>query len=213
VVLCNGPPPPRPLLEYWLDGAELFVCADGAGYPYTGLPRPPDAVVGDFDSLSGRVLAGRDGPILLQSPDQETTDAEKALLYAIEQGAVEAILAGALGWRLDHTLINCGLLEKFAGQLRLCLAGEESDAVRIGPGDEVAWELPGETPFSVLPLLAPATGVSIGNARYELTDAVIRVGGLAAISNRVADPPLRIAVGGGSLLVTVGRQGWPAADE
>ena len=24
VVLCNGPQPPMPLLEYWLSGADLF---------------------------------------------------------------------------------------------------------------------------------------------------------------------------------------------
>jgi thiamine pyrophosphokinase len=211
-VLCNGPPPPPPLLEYWLDGADLFVCADGAGHPYHHLPRLPDAVVGDFDSLSGRLLQGRNGPRYLHSPDQETTDAEKALLYAVEQGAAEAVLAGAVGWRLDHTLFNCQLLERFADRLRLCLAGADSDAVRIGPGEKVAWDLPHLTVFSVLPLAGPATGVAIDNAQYCLRDATVRVGGPATVSNRVAEPPLRIAVSGGSLLVTVARHGWPAAD-
>ncbi len=211
-MLCNGPPPPPPLLDYWLDGADLFVCADGAGYPYDRLPRVPDAVVGDFDSLAGRLLSGRDGPRYLHSAEQETTDAEKALRYALDQGAAEAVIAGALGWRLDHTLFNCHLLERFAGRLRLCLAAAESDAVRIGPGEKVAWKLPPGTLFSLLPLAGPATGVAVDNAQYPLRDATVRVGGAATISNRVAEPPLRIAVVGGSLLVTVARHGWPAAD-
>ncbi len=201
-----------PLLEYWLDGADLFLCADGGGHPYTHLPRLPDAVIGDFDSLTGRLLIGRHGPRYLHVADQGTTDAEKALQYAADEGAKEAVLTGALGWRLDHTLFNVHLLERFSDRLRICLAGHQCDAVRIGPGERVAWELPAGLGFSLLPLQAPATGVSVANAEYCLENATVRTGGPALISNRVFEPPLRIAVGGGSLLVTVERHGWPSEE-
>ena len=100
VVLCDGPPPEPALLEYWLTGAEFFVCTDAAGYPYDHLPVQPDVVIGDFDALAGRILAGRDGPRFLHVGDQETTDSEKALLYLEEHGFNEAILVAATGWRL-----------------------------------------------------------------------------------------------------------------
>ena len=122
VVLCDGPPPDGSLLTYWLRGADLFVCADAAGHPYDHLPRVPDVVIGDFDSLAGRILDTRGGPRFLQVDAQNTTDSEKALLYCVEVGMVEAILLGATGWRLDHTLYNCALLERFADRLRLCIA-------------------------------------------------------------------------------------------
>ena len=144
------------LLAYWLTGADLFVCADAAGHPYDHLPRPPDVVIGDFDSLSGRVLAGRGGRAFLQVDEPYTTDSEKALLYVCGEGCEEAVLLGATGWRLDHTLFNVQLLERFSDRLRLCLSGYLSDCVRLGPGAHESWALPAGHAFSLLPLAGEA---------------------------------------------------------
>ncbi len=209
VVLCDGPPPPPPLLDYWLQGVDLFVCTDAAGHPYDHLPRLPDIVIGDFDSLTGRILTGKNGPRYLLVKEQETTDSEKALLYVVEQGLTEAVLLGAAGWRLDHTLFNCFLLERFADRLRVCLAGHQSDAVRVAPDQPVVWRLDPGTGFSLLPLAGAASGVTVEGARYPLRNAMIRAGGPATISNRVLTSPLRITLGEGSLLVTVDRGGRP----
>ena len=84
MILCDGPPPPPGVLEYWLGGADLFICTDAAGHPYDQLPALPHVVIGDFDSLAGRVLGGRDGPTFLRVDDQETTDSEKAVLFAVD---------------------------------------------------------------------------------------------------------------------------------
>ena len=134
VILCDGPPPQPDVLAYWLTGADLFICTDAAGHPYDQLPAPPDVVIGDFDALSGRLLAGRDGPMFLRVDEQETTDSEKAVLYALDQGLEEVVLLGAVGWRLDHTLYNTQLLERYADRLRLALAGQQADGVRLSPG-------------------------------------------------------------------------------
>ena len=74
VILCDGPPPPEPVLEYWLAGAELFICTDRAGHPYDHLPQIPNVVIGDFDSLAGSLITGRGGPIYLHENNQDTTD-------------------------------------------------------------------------------------------------------------------------------------------
>ena len=76
-------------------------------------------MIGDFDSLAGRILSGRGGPKFLQVADQYTTDSEKALLYLENEGYEEVVLMGATGWRLDHTLFNVQLLERFAGRLKI----------------------------------------------------------------------------------------------
>jgi thiamine pyrophosphokinase len=197
-------------LVYWLSGAELFVCTDAAGHPYDLLPCLPDVVIGDFDSLTGRLLSGRDGPRFLLVRDQDTTDSEKALLYVIEDGCTEAILLGATGWRLDHTLFNCSLLERYANRLRLCLSGYECDAVRVDPSHPTRWDLPRGTRFSVFAPTHEARGVTLVGAQYPLTDEEVRFGGPAFISNRVSASPLIISLKEGSLLVTVERNGWPA---
>jgi thiamine pyrophosphokinase len=207
VVLCDGPPPPPDVLAYWLSGAETFVCTDAAGYPYELLPRLPDVVIGDFDGLAGRVISGREGPLLLRVDDQETSDSEKALLFLAQQGLAEAVLLGATGWRLDHTLHNINLLERFADRLRLAVSTPESDGVRLGPEETVSWTLPVRTRFSLLPLLGSSRGVTIEGAEFPLLNGDLEPDGLTALSNRVAFDPLLIRCGDGPLLVLVDRGG------
>ena len=209
VVLCDGPPPDPELLAYWLTGADVFVCADAAGHPYDQLPRVPDLVIGDFDSLAGRIIDGRDGPRYLQIADQHTTDSEKALLYLSERGIEEAVLMGATGWRLDHTLYNCHLLERFADQMRLCIVDPYADIIRLGPGSSVSWPLPDGTRFSLLPLNGRVSGVTMEGAMYPLLGETLETGAFATVSNRVAMSPLLLTVGEGSLLVSVDRDTEP----
>ncbi|MBD3221397.1 thiamine diphosphokinase [bacterium] len=207
VVLCDGPPPRPGVLEYWLGGADLFLATDAAGHPYDQLPVPPDVVIGDFDSLAGRLLSGRDGPMFLRVDEQETTDSEKALLYALDQGIEEAVLVGAVGWRLDHTLYNTYLLERFADRLRLALAAQQADGVRLGPGQSVSWTLDPGTRFSLLPLAGRSGGVTVEGAEYPLLGGEVGGVAAAAVSNVVAYDPLLIRAGDGPLLVLVDREG------
>ncbi len=206
VILCDGPPPEDSLLRYWLTGADLFICADAAGHPYDHLPRIPDVVIGDFDSLAGRVLDSRHGTRFLQVEDQYTTDSEKAVIFAIEQQIHEIVLIGAVGWRLDHTIFNCQLLERYAREARICLAGPFADVVRLETGARVSWALPVGARFSLLPVLGPVRKVTLEGAMYPLLAEDVVPGGPAAISNRVAVSPLLISVGEGSLLVAVDRE-------
>lgn len=205
VLLCAGPPPEDSLLRYWLTGADFFICTDAAGHPYDELPLSPDVVIGDFDSLSGRVLDGRAGPRFLQVDDQYTTDSEKALLFLIEQGIEEVVMLGSTGWRLDHTIFNCQLLERYADKLRICIAGPNADTVRLGPGTSVSWDLPTGSRFSLLPMMGAVSGVTLEGARYPLLGDALDPSGPALISNQVFVSPLLISVGTGSLLVAVDR--------
>ncbi len=209
VVLCDGPPPPAELLSYWLTGAEKFVCTDAAGHPYGHLPRVPDVVIGDFDSLAGRILDSGDGTRFLQVADQHTTDSEKALLYLADEGFQEVVMLGATGWRLDHTLFNVHLLERFADTMTICLAGHHADTVRLPSGAKVSWDLQTGIKFSVMPLCGPVTNVTVEGARYPLLGETLVPGGQATIGNRVTMSPLLISVGDGPLLVSVDREQGP----
>jgi thiamine pyrophosphokinase len=226
VLLCDGPPPPYAVLAHWLEDADCFVCADAAGRPYDRLPRLPDLVIGDFDSLhrdpgasiveapdahvpSGDDLSVGEHPALvdglpaLHVPEQESTDSEKALLWALKNFYAEGVLLGATGARIDHSFFNVSLLERFATRMALCIADEYSVNLRLAPHSYTHWELPTGTGFSVIPLSSPVQDVSLDGAAYPLHDAPLAPGGPNAVSNRVVDPPLRVRVGGGSLLLSV----------
>lgn len=212
MVLCDGPRPPFAVLRHWLAEADIFLCADAAGRPYARLPRPPDLVIGDFDALrrddSAHIEQGEDGATVdglpaLHVAEQESTDSEKALLWALKQFYAEAVLLGATGARLDHSFFNVSLVERFAGRMAVCLADEYSVNVRLAPHSFTHWLLPAGTGFSLIPLASPVQEVSLAGAAYPLHDASLVPGGPATVSNRVVDPPLSIRVGQGSLLLSV----------
>ena len=207
VVLADGEPPPPRLLAAHLAIADLFLCADAAGRPYARLPRLPDAVVGDLDTLGGDVRDVPAGVQVVHDTQQDTTDAEKALDFAAQAGCREAVLLGAGGGLLDHALHNALLPERWAGRLRLLLADAGTAAVRVGAGESCTWDLPPGTTFSLLPLPGGARGVACDGVRYPLRDAAVDGRGPATVSNEVAGGPVRLSVAGGSLLAVVRRAG------
>ena len=81
--------------------------------------------------------------------------------------------------------------------------------MRLGPGEQVSWDLPPGIRFSVMPMCGPVTGVTFEGAMYPLLGETLEPGGPATISNRVTMSPLLISVGDGSLLVAVDRESGP----
>lgn len=191
-ILGGGEPPGEAALAHWTASADVFLAADRAALGYARLPRRPDAVVGDMDTTTA---AGNEPPHL-HIADQDTTDVEKCLRHALDLGCTEAVLIGATGRRLDHTLYNLSLVEGFADRLRICVANAHGVSVRIGAGECVDWDLPAGTVFSIAPLQTPARPGKTSGARWPLDDA-------RSISNAVAAPPLRLEVREGSVLATV----------
>ncbi|MBC8426964.1 thiamine diphosphokinase [bacterium] len=205
VILGGGEAPGEDCLAHWVEMAELFLGADWGALDYENLPRQPDAIIGDLDTMFGRAIDKNDPPFM-HIDDQETTDMEKCLLHALDMDCREAVLLGATGRRLDHTLYNLSLVEGFADRLRICVANDHGASVRIGAGESVSWDLPPDLDFSVAPLASPALLGEVGGARWPLSDRVVAYGGELSISNEITASPLCIEVIEGSVLVSVG--GW-----
>ncbi len=205
VILGGGENPGEECLAHWLELTEFFFAADWAALTYERLPRRPDAVIGDLDTMMGKLI-GKNDPPFLHIEDQQTTDMEKCLLHAHDLGCTEAVLLGATGKRLDHTLYNLSLVEGFADRMRVCIANQHCTTVRIAAGEKVNWDLPVGTTFSLAPLATPALLGETTGARWPLSDEVLTYGGDLSISNEVATPPLSIEVHEGSVLASVGNE-------
>src|SRR5438067_713134 len=114
-VIAAGPETALPAWP-WLPRPDLVVAADG-GLAYTlEMGLAPAVALGDFDSLPSAVLA----EFVAAHPEvavrhyvhdvKVETDAELGVLAAVEAGATEVVLTGALGGRWDHSLANLLLL-------------------------------------------------------------------------------------------------------
>lgn len=126
LILCNGEPPSTNLLLHHLAQATLVICTDGAAEWVCESGYQPRLVVGDMDSCDapeGDCEVVDAGPHDLQ----ENTDAEKALLLALERGATRIVLLGATGRRLDHTLGNVWLAARYHDRAEVLLVDDLSE--------------------------------------------------------------------------------------
>jgi len=118
LILLNGTPPSAALLSEH-SGAQLVLCADGAANWALNAGITPDILIGDMDSIDAKTraeLAKSGCEVVVLPSHKNETDAHIAVDIAIERGAGEVVLLGALGGRLDHTLGNLLLLRRIEGK-------------------------------------------------------------------------------------------------
>ena len=210
LVLADGTPPTRAALDAawpgWSDRIELVVAADGGARLASVLGLRIDCWVGDGDSLGEAGLADLRAtgiPIDLARPDKDESDTELAVRAALDAGASDVTILGALGGlRFDHALANVALLELVARAGRgACLLGPEA-RVRLltGPGELDLGGRVGDI-VSLLPLGADVEGVATNGLRYPLHDEALRVGPARGLSNVRSMGDARVAITSGRLVV------------
>lgn len=103
---------------------QKLIALDGGANTLLKYDIVPDVIIGDLDSLI------RDSTFykaidahkveIIHSIDQEITDAEKALVYAVKNDIKSIYMYNCLGGaRLDHNMHNIRLLEKFYNKNKL----------------------------------------------------------------------------------------------
>jgi thiamine pyrophosphokinase len=172
LVLLNGELSDPGLVLKLARAAGCVVCADGGARHAARLGLVPAAVVGDMDSLPKR-RPRWEGTTYLCDFDEDSSDFEKTLRFVRSIGASPVWVAGAFGGRLDHTLANLSLAEKYSRDLSLCLV-HEGLAWLAGPG-RYAFACPAGRLVSLIPAGGPCT-VSTRGLRYGLRRGVLRPG-------------------------------------
>ncbi|HEU4726152.1 MAG TPA: thiamine diphosphokinase [Candidatus Eisenbacteria bacterium] len=202
VILANGVAPESATIEAALEGASLFVCADGGANTARELGLAPDAIVGDLDSASRETLKHFADVPQIKDADLERTDTEKAIEYVLSRGPHEEItLLAASEGRLDHLLGHLSLLRKFAARTTVVLRDDHGRSWLASGNVEL--DLPLGTTVSFFAVGAPAEGVTTENLRFALTDATMALGGQDSMSNVTSGRPARIRIARGELLISV----------
>ena len=204
VIAVNGKVDDYTELAELLRPDDYLIGADGGTLHLLAVDRRPDVVVGDLDSLPSETVASlvaANVPVERHKPDKDQTDLELALERALEDGATEIVLVGALGGRLDQTLAN----------LLIVAQRDWPVPVRVVEGDQVAEVLrgparltlhgPAGSTVSAIPLSAAVTGITYAGLQYPLHDATLRFGSTRGVSNVLAAAPASITIDVGILLV------------
>lgn len=205
VIIAHGDLAVTPEVEALVRRAELIIAADGGAAPAAERGWWPHLLVGDLDSAPGSVRAAVEAhgaQVLEYSPHKDETDTELALRAALERGAEEIYLLGALGGRLDHTLANLLLLalpELERVRVTILAGGARIFAVR---GRAEIHGRAGDL-VSLLPIGGDAEGIHTTGLEYPLQGDTLRFGAPRGISNVLTGPLATIRVEHGLLLAVV----------
>lgn len=210
IIIASGRPPDGKSWSHWVETGDLIVGADGGAAQALAWGVTPHVVIGDMDSLPGEAqasLAARGCEFIVHPRAKDETDLELALNYVLDRWCQEAVILGALGGRLDHTLANVLLLAlpRFAAvQIRIVDGSEEALLVRDGGAATVDGQ-PGDT-LSLLPLGGDARGVTTAGLAWALDGDTLRFGSSRGVSNEMTASTARITVEHGCVLVVHNRR-------
>lgn len=181
---------------------DFLIACDAGWRNAAALGRRPDLVVGDFDSAPPPA-PGFGGEVVRLPAAKDDTDTHYAARLALQRGAREVLMLGALGGpRLEHTLANIATALWLQKQgVEVLLANERTEIRILTAGRSLRLARQNWGYFSLLPLEGPAGGVTIIGGRYPLTNATLTPDWPLGVSNEFAAPEAEIRLCSGSLAV------------
>ena len=182
VTLIGGAPLDSDDLSQALALAPVVAAADGGADTALANGLVPQAVWGDFDSISARARAGIPPENLHPVTEQDSTDFEKCL-SRIDAPLVIAV--GFAGARHDHFLAALSTLSRRIGPPCILIAAE--DVITLCP-PEIALDLRPGTRLSLVPM-GPASGYAQG-LKYPLQGPEFAPAGRIGTSNETTGPVL-----------------------
>lgn len=141
----------------------------------------PHLIVGDFDSFDNP-LCEIDTIVLPTVKDD--TDTFFAVKEAVKRGYDDFLLFGVIGARLDHTLGNISILLYLHGLGKSAVAVDDFSQMEI-VASEPKFIDDSFSYFSLLNITGKAKGITIENAKYNLSDAEITPYFQYGVSNEV----------------------------
>jgi len=216
LVLADGDRPPAAALDAawpgWRDGIRHVIAADGGARLADDLGLVVDLWVGDGDSLGSEGverLRASGTPVELADADKDESDTELAMLAAVDLGATDITILGALGGRrFDHAIANVALLahERLEGRDARLLDPSARVTVVTAPWsatEPVRRRLDGGIGdlVSLLPLGDRVDGVTTEGLRYPLRDEPLVAGPARGLSNVRIAPEAAVTIRRGRLLI------------
>lgn len=160
--------------------APILTAADGGADTALANNLSPEAVIGDFDSISPETLEKIPPERCHHIAEQDSTDFEKCI-SRIEAPLIIAV--GFSGARLDHQLAVLTVMAKYPDKTVILLG--EDDLCFLVP-ERLKLDLPTGCRFSIFPF-APVKGESTG-LKYPINGLTLSPLGMVGTSNEVEGP-------------------------
>jgi thiamine pyrophosphokinase len=188
---------------------DLIIAADGGAVHCLALGIHPDVAIGDFDSLApdhlNRLKAS--GTDIIRHPvRKDHTDLELALNLAVDRGADEILIFGALGHRWDMTTANIFMLASpilAHCRVRIIHGFQEIMLLCEMTSHRICGRA-GDT-LSLVPLSGDVRGITAGGLEYPLHNDRLKFAATRGISNVLVADTATIYFKQGQLLCILTR--------
>lgn len=207
LIIGNGCDIERQLIENIQ--IDYVICADGGLEKAKKLNLRPDLILGDFDSVDSEILENykkSNIETVVFPPEKDFTDMELAAEYAVKRGFKNILFVGATGSRLDHTLANIQLLEKYHLQGINAEIIDNNNYISIisGSAEKQIKQKKGYY-VSLVPVTERLEGLTLIGFKYPLKNVVVQRGTAFLISNEIVQDEGRIILNKGTALVFVSK--------
>lgn len=199
-LFLNGRLPHVKIIKKYIHKNTLIIAADGGANKIKKLKLIPKIITGDFDSISTATTKYYESKKinLIHSPDQNSTDFEKALKYLIKKNVKEVKVFGATGMRPDHTLNNFSVLKRFFKKINTVLITNEFEILYLPKSYSFNYKI-NET-VSLIPMPI-AAGIKTEGLEYELKNETLEFGKREGALNKSNSKKVSISFKSGNLLL------------
>lgn len=185
-----------------LETADAIIAADCGANSALSLGIIPEAVIGDFDSISKSTeqkLKENNCRFITSPGEKDEIDTQIAITYAIKNGATKiSLVGGVAGDRIDHTMANISLL--YNPKIPLYLVNGPSKSWIVYGPQTVNITGKKNDILSLIPISQVVTNIQTNGLYYPLLNEPLFFGIPRGISNVFAEKNVSISFKEGMLL-------------
>lgn len=208
LIIANGDEVDKISLENM--NIDYVICADGGLEKAEKLQVVPDLILGDFDSVNRDVLEKykkSNSEIMKFPAEKDFTDMELSIETAVKKGFKDIVLVGATGGpRLDHSLANMMLLEKYYQLgINIIIIDNKNKIQIIADNCNMLLNKKEGSFVSLIPLTENISGLTLEGFKYPLDRVVVKRGSTLCVSNEIILDKGRIILESGTALLFISR--------
>ncbi len=165
-IIANGQPIYRERMLQKLKDVHAIIAADGGANTCRLLDITPDYIVGDMDSISPESRSAFNHSFYVEAADQNFTDMQKAIDYAISMDPGKIKIFSAFGRRSDHSFSNLLIFANNSIPVPFEVFDEFGVLSLFSPGKHSVPGIPGQTVslFS----LGPVENLHLSGFKYRV---------------------------------------------
>jgi thiamine pyrophosphokinase len=206
VIFANGLIDDPSLVRGLILPEDYLIAADGGARHMRFLGISPSVIIGDLDSLPEEHVQQNAGvEIIRHSRRKDQTDLELAIFLAMQRGANEALIFGALGKRWDMTVANLflGVLPEFRHMDIRLMDGTQEMRILQEKKTHLFFGKKGDI-LSFIPIAGDVQGITSSGLEYPLNDDTLKLGATRGISNSFSERNASIRFKCGRLMCITG---------